>query len=70
MHTETNITCWTQRTRLIYNDKITIFNNYLKKKLGNLYVQDDMNGMFKTLTIFSNIFEASFPAKYKIIEAH
>jgi len=52
------------------NDKITIFNNYLKRKLGNLYVQDDMNGMFKTLTIFLHIFEASSPAKYKKIEDH
>jgi hypothetical protein len=55
------------RTRLINDDTVKIFQHSLKHEaLELVYLNKDINGMFNTfLKTFINIFEASFPVKYK-----
>ena len=57
-----------QRTRLIDNETLMNFQTLLKKETWeSAYIDTDSNHMFNSfLCTFLNIFQASFPVKYKI----
>jgi hypothetical protein len=67
IYTTTNKIPLKQRIRLINNETITNFQTLLKKETWeSVYRDNDTNYMFNSfLCTFLNIFQASFPIKYK-----
>jgi hypothetical protein len=67
IYATTNKIPFKQKTRLINNEMITNFQTLLKKETWEfVYKVKDTNCMFNSfLCTFLNIFQASFPVKYK-----